>query len=150
MSNSDQITYIANVITIAYADGKVTGEEQNAIAWVRQKNGLSEDDLQAAIRLVQAGDYDITPVGRYSDTIRNLEDMLLVSLIDGDLSDKEKKAMLAFAKAIKLSQEQIKIIVTETKKIVKEITAETKCDACGVTLPPESRFCTECGQKIST
>jgi len=150
VSNSDQITYLANVITISQADGKVTGKEQNAIAFVCQKNGLSEEDAQAAIRLVQAGDYNITPVGCYSDKIRNLEDMLLVSLIDGDLSDKEKKAMLAFAKAIKLSQEQIKIIVSETKKIVKKIAAETECDACGVTLPAGSRFCTECGQKIQT
>ena len=148
MSNSDQITYIANVIAISQADGKVTDKEQGAVAFVRQKNGLSEEDTQAAIRLVQAGDYNITPVGRYSDTIRNLEDMLLVSLIDGDLSDKEKKAMLAFAKVLKLSQEQINVIVSETKKFVRLISAETKCDACGITLPAGSRFCAECGQKI--
>jgi len=150
VSNSDQITYIANVIAIAQADGKVTGKEQSAIAFVRQKNGLSEDDVQAAISLTQSGDYKITPVGRFSDAIRNLEDMLLVSLIDGDLADEEKKAMLAFAKAIKLSQKQIKVIVSETKKFVREMTAETKCNACGVTLPAGSRFCTECGQKIQT
>ncbi len=148
MSSSDQITYIANVIAIAQADGKVTSEEQSAVAFVRQKNGASEDDVQAAIRLVQAGDYNITPVGRYSDTIRNLEDMLLVSLIDGDLADEEKKAMLAFAKTIKLSQEQINTIVAETKKFVREMTVATRCNACGVTLPAGSKFCTECGQKI--
>lgn len=150
MSNSDQITYIANVIAISQADGKVTDKEQGAVAFVRQKNGLSEENTQAAIRLVQAGDYNITPVGRYSDTIRNLEDMLLVSLIDGDLANKEKKAMLAFAKAVNLSQEQINTIVSETKKFVREMTAETKCNACGVSLPAGSRFCTECGQKIQT
>jgi uncharacterized tellurite resistance protein B-like protein len=150
MSHSDQITYIANVIAISQADGKVTEKEQNAIAFVCQKNGLSEDDAQTATHLVQAGDYNITPVGRYSDTIRNLEDMLLVSLIDGDLANKEKKAMLAFAKVVKLSQEQINTIVSETKKFVRAMTAETKCNACGVSLPAGSKFCTECGQKIQT
>ncbi len=150
MSDSHQIIYIANVIALAQADGKVTGEEQSAIAYVCQKNGLSEADVQAATRLVQAGDYNIAPVGRFSDTIRNLEDMLLVALIDGDLADKEKKAMLAFAKAVKLSQEQINVIVSETRKFVREMTAETECNACGVTLPAGSRFCTECGQKIQT
>ncbi len=150
MNNSDQITYIANVIAISQADGKVTEEEQSVVAYVCQKNGLSEDDTQAAIRQVQAGDYNITPVGRFSDTIRNLEDMLLVSLVDGDLADKEKKAMLAFAKAIKLSQEQINRILSETKKFVRVMTAETKCNACGVSLPTGSRFCTECGQKIKS
>ena len=150
MNNSDQITYIANVIAIAQADGKVTDKEQGAIAFVYQKNGLSEDDAQAAIRLVQAGDYNIAPVGRYSETIRNLEDMLLVSLIDGDLADEEKKAVLTFAKAVKLSQEQINIILAETKKFVRAMTAETKCNACGVSLPAGSKFCTECGQKIKS
>jgi rRNA maturation endonuclease Nob1 len=76
--------------------------------------------------------------------------MLLVSLIDGDLANKEKKAMLAFAKVVKLSQEQINTIVSETKKFVRAMTAETKCNACGVSLPAGSKFCTECGQKIQT
>ena len=150
MSNSDQITYIANVFAIAQADSKVTEKEQSAIALVCQKNGLSEGDAQAATHLVQAGDYSITPVGRFSNTIRNLEDMLLVAMIDGDLANEEKKAMLAFAKAVKLSQGQINTIVAETKKFVRAMTAEIKCSTCGVTLPAGSRFCTECGQKIKS
>lgn len=150
MSNADQITYIANVVAIAEADGQMAEQEQNALAFVRQKNGLSEADAQAALRLVQAGDYKITPVGCYSDKIRNLEDMLLVSLIDGDLSSREKRMMLAFAKALKLSQDQINMILAETKQCVSRITTELKCDACGVTLPAGSKFCTECGQKVLT
>jgi len=148
MSNSDQITYLANVVSISEADGEVTDKEEEVIAFVRQKNGISEDDAKAAVAKAMDADYQITPVGRYSDKIRNLEDMLLASLIDGELSNPEKKAMLAFAKALKLSQEQINIILAETKQFVRQATAEKRCGACGVTLPAGSRFCTECGQEV--
>ena len=114
------------------------------------------EDIQAkysylpaeALKLVAEGGHSMTPVGRFSDKIRNLEDMLLVALIDGDLTPTEKKEMLAFVKKINLTKDQVKSILAETKLKISLRQTSSNCIQCGTSLAPECNFCTCCGQKI--
>ena len=67
------------------------------------------------MKAVETGDYHATPVGRFSDKVRNLEDMILIALSDGRLPDSEKEQIRAFAKAINVNQDQINEMVSESK-----------------------------------
>ena len=142
------VTYLANIIKIAQMDGKLDPREQDAIGDICRRLGAEENDLAEAIKKVAQGKHPMTPVGRFSDKIRNLEDMLFVAMADGELSKPEKDEMLAFVKKISITQDQIKIILTETKLKINLRQATLKCVQCGVTLTPDSKFCTSCGTKV--
>ena len=149
MTREEILTYLANVAMISAVDGQLSPLEAKAIEDVRQEIDASKNDLNAALQAVARGDYQIRPVGRLSEKVRNLEDMVFVSLADGDLSKAEKPEILSFAKAIKINQNQLTQILSETKNRLKTNTSETKCSSCGKGIPPESKFCPLCGASIT-
>ena len=149
MTHEEILTYLANVAMISAVDGQLSPLEAKAIETVRQEIDASKNDLNAALQAVAQGDYQIIPVGRFSEKVRNLEDMVFVSLVDGDLSKAEKPEILSFAKAIKINQNQLTQILSETKNRFKTNTSETRCPCCGKGIPPESKFCPLCGAGIT-
>ena len=149
MINTDLvITYLANIVKIAQLDGKLHPGEQDAIGKICKDLQAEENHLAQALKKVAEEGHQMTPVGRFSDKIRNLEDMLLVAMIDGELAPPEKKEMLAFVKQVNLTQNQIKAIMTETKLKISLRQTTLNCSKCGVVLPPDAKFCTSCGQKV--
>ena len=149
MTREEILTYLANVAMISAVDGQLSPLEAKAIEAVRQEIDASKNDLNAALQAVARGDYQIRPAGRLSEKIRNLEDMVFVSLADGDLSKAEKPEILSFAKAIKINQNQLTQILSEAKNRLKTNTSETRCPTCGKGIPPESKFCPLCGASIT-
>jgi len=144
------VTYLANIIKITQMDGKMHPKEQEALGKVFERLQVDQNAMEAAVKEVARGRYIIMPVGRFSDKIRNLEDMLYVALVDGELSSSEKDEMLAFVKKIGLTNEQVKTILTETKiKIDLQMVAH-ECSRCGTTLAADAKFCTACGTKVGS
>ena len=76
-------------------------------------------DLKQAVSFIEKGDRRITPTGRFSDRVRNLEDMIFIALADGRMPETEKELILPFAQEIKISQTQLKEIVSEAKRRVE-------------------------------
>lgn len=149
MITEDQvITYLANIIKISQLDGKLDSGEQAAIEQICERLKAEENQLQEAIKKVAEGRHTMMPVGRLSDKIRNLEDMLYVAMSDGELTASEKAEMLAYVKKINISQNQIKIVLNETKTKIELQKIKLTCTACDNPLSPESKFCTECGAKV--
>jgi len=148
MTNEEKIKYIANVALISAVDGKVSPLEAKAIENIRQEIGATESDLHKALTTVAQGSYQLSPVGRFSDKVRNLEDMVFVSLADGDFAKSEKSEVLSFAKSIKVTQDQLTEILSAAKQRVKLQTTTMQCDACSQEIPSNSKFCPKCGVKL--
>lgn len=148
MTDEDKIKYIANVAWISAVDGKVSPLEAKAIEDIRQEIGATESDLHKALTAVAQGSYQLSPVGRFSDNVRNLEDMIFVSLADGDFAKSEKAEVLSFAKSIKVTQDQLSEIVSASKQRLKTQKTTMLCDACGQEIPSNSKFCPKCGVKL--
>ncbi|ACL02210.1 hypothetical protein Dalk_0503 [Desulfatibacillum aliphaticivorans] len=146
MNENDVVACLANVLMIAGSDNKFTLQEQEIVEWVRLELGADDALLEQAVALVHGGNYQITPAGRFSDQVRNLEDMLLVSMADNTLAAEEKKEILHFAQQLKLTQDQINRMLAQTKALLKGV--GRRCNACGTSLDPSDNFCTECGAKI--
>ena len=150
MNSEDKVVYLGNVIFISAADGKLSDIEGKVIEGVRQNIGASETDLKNALSIVGHGKHRLTPIGRFSDKVRNLEDMVFTSLADGNLSEEEKPELLSFAKAIGINQDQLKNILSEAKVRVEAEIATEKCPDCKKDIPPESNFCPGCGASVES
>lgn len=147
MAKEDIITYLANIVSSSRADGKINPLEEKALEEMCEGIGARRDDLEKAVKAVGQGHYKPTPVGRFSERVRNLEDMIYISVSDGQLPPIQKKIILSFAKKIKINQEQINEILSESKRRIKLQRGEMNCSSCGKEIPPGSKFCPYCGFK---
>ena len=148
MNKEDMVPYLANVALISVADGGFNPNEAKAIDSIRKQIGAGQQELHEALNIVAQGGHKLRPVGRFSNKIRNLEDMIFVSLVDGNLDKKQKPEILSFAKAIKISQTQLTQLLSEAKLRVKPQSGPIKCPSCSKEIPSESKFCPFCGGKI--
>lgn len=148
MKETELIRYLANLIMVAMADGFVSKEEKTAIKRICKEINAKKTDFEESKRLTEKADYQVTPVGRYSERIRNLEDMLFVALSDNDLSDPEKRVILPFAKAIGAKQEQINTILSESITRFRTYKSTIICPGCGYERPSDWKFCAECGTSV--
>ncbi len=145
MADEDIVTYLANIVLASRADRKVNPLEEKAMEYMCQGIGARHGDLDKAIKAVEAGNHKPTPVGRFSDKVRNLEDMIYISVSDGQLPASQKKIILSFGKEINVNQEQINGILDESKRRIKLQRGEMMCVSCGKKIPPTSKYCPFCG-----
>lgn len=143
-------SYLANVITIANADNEIKSNEMDVIGNIGEKLGADETIIQSAMKMAAGDRFRMIPVGRFSDKVRNLEDIMLTAMIDGELSESEKKVVVSFAKQIKISRDQLKIIAAETKLKINLRNSPPLCPDCGCQCTPEDKFCTACGCRLVT
>jgi uncharacterized tellurite resistance protein B-like protein len=148
MISKEIISYLANLIMIASADGVIDNKEEIAIDRICNEISAKRTDVEEASKVTKKADYQVTPVGRYSERIRNLEDMIFVALSDNDLSDPEKSVILSFAKAIGAKQEQINTILRESITRFRTYNATIICSGCGYEIPSDWKFCAECGTSV--
>ncbi|MGD8983648.1 MAG: zinc ribbon domain-containing protein [Desulfobacteraceae bacterium] len=148
MTKEEKLLYLSNVVFIAGTDQIISDAEAKAIEIVRQQIGASEGDLKKALHTVSHGNHRLTPFGRFSDKVRNLEDMILVAISDGEISKSEKPEILTFAKTVKISQDQITEILSEAKLRMKSQKTTLTCTSCEKEIPPDSIFCSECGHRV--
>jgi uncharacterized tellurite resistance protein B-like protein len=148
MTGKELVRYLANLIMVAKADGSMREEEQEVIVWAFEEIHARETDFEEANTITENGGYQATPVGRYSERIRNLEDMIFVALSDSALSDPEKKLIRSFARAIGAKREQIDTIVSEAIARFRTYKATMTCPNCRYEIPAAWRFCSECGTAV--
>lgn len=148
MNQDEKTVYLANIIHIAGVDGKVEPQEAMAIEKVCPEIGAAKEELEKALQMAAGGNHNIKPIGRFSDMVRNLEDMMFVSLVDGEFSKAEKPEIISFAKAIKVSQDQINNMLKEAKERCQGSNNPCACSSCSKEVPADSTFCPFCGGKI--
>jgi len=148
MEADEAVIYLANILAIARANNLLSPKEESEIERIRSEIKARKKDLKDAEKLASEPDYQLTPIGRYSDRVRNIEDMLLVAMSDGELADSEKRHLTRFAKQIGITQEQIRMLLSETKGRLQSTSATLPCPGCGKKIPASAKFCPECGAVI--
>jgi len=104
--------------------------------------------LKKADALAQSEGFIPTAVGSFSSRIANLEDMMLVSLIDGALDQAEKSAVLMFAKKVGVTNDQLQQILSEVKASLASSSAMRACPKCSAKVQRDAKFCPECGGSL--
>ena len=74
--------------------------------------------------------------------------MILVSLADGVLEQAEKPVVLAFAKKVGITNEQLQIVLGEVRATLKSAEATRACPGCSASVPRDAKFCPECGGSL--
>lgn len=144
----EKIIYLANIIAIARADGSISPLEVEAIEKAQKNIKARKTELKKAYKMAESNDFEINPLGHWSDKVNNLEDMIFVSAVDGLIDNKEKPSILKFAKQIKINQEQIRFILDDVTQEISSTSNEISCPKCKKIIKQASKFCSECGAVI--
>jgi hypothetical protein len=144
---SEPIPFLANIVIVSHANGKLSASELGQLESIRAEFKFKKGDFNAAVRLVQQGNHEMTPVGSFADQVRNLELILRVAYADDDLNDAEASLVNDFCKAIGVYQDQL-------EKLRGEVLASLKqhgkvCPSCGACADAEARFCPRCGVSLT-
>ena len=115
MTKDEQVQYLANIFHVARADGRVSTVEDSMVEELAKGINAGYLETRNALDLSMEKDFTFTFPKRFSDRIRNLEDMLFVAYGESGLDDMEKKVIVNYAKQIGITQSQIDIIRKETK-----------------------------------
>jgi len=143
---SDPVPFMANIALVAHADGKLSPNELGQLEAIRQELKLKKSDFNAAIKLVERGDYQPTPVGTFADQVKNLEAILRVAYADDDLDKDEAKIIRAFCKTIGVTQEQLNRLCREVLATLKQ--QGKVCPKCGADNGADAAFCPKCGTNL--
>ena len=106
LSESDQVRYLANIVFLANADGSFSAEKAAALEAIRLAIGAKKGIYDKATKRALGRDFQLEKVDGFSGQVSNLADMLYVSIIDGELSESERKIIRAFSREIDLTEEQ--------------------------------------------
>ena len=148
MHPDDIAQYLANVMFVAGADGLLTPAEESALSNIAAEIGAKKRDIQnARARAIDRG-FRPQPRGRYSQQIGNLEDMIFLALADGAVQDAETSAIVAFAREIGATQEEIDRVTAEAATRAKAQAGGLACPKCGAQSQPGAKFCAGCGAAI--
>ena len=138
------VFYLANIIKMSQTDGKLNPKAQAALKEVCKRLMVDNKTLKAAAGAVSGGGHVLMPVGRFSDKVRNLEDMLYVALVDGEFSEAEREEIQGFVEKIDVTEQQVQTILMETKIKLDLQMVATECSQCGTNLPPGVKVCPVC------
>jgi len=143
---TEPIPFLANIALVAYADGILSASELGQLELIRKEYGIKKGDFSAAIKLVESGNYKLTPVGSFADQVKNLELILRVALADSDLDTKEDEMITGFCTAIGIHSEQMDRLRADVIASLKQI--GKLCPSCGTENSVESLFCAKCGTNL--
>ena len=150
LTNDQIITCLSNIIYMARLDGKITSSESQGIEEIQKRFGTKKSDFNKASQIAEQSDFKIKLVGHYSDKIKNLEDIVYVSLIDGELNENEKAILIEATNELKISSEQIDIIINDVRNYLDSQINSKVCANCNSNIDANAKFCPVCGTPIST
>jgi len=148
MTEEERIVYLSNLVHVAGADEAVSRREGEVIERVREEMGAGREEMARALQAVTQGEHTVRPVGRFSEKVRNLEDMILVAVCDDRFTGEEKPEVVAFAKDVGVTQAQLNVILAEARERSHCQEEVGVCPSCGKEIPPGSRFCPGCGADL--
>jgi len=149
LNEQDKISYLANVLLVAFADKALSTRESAALEEIRKGIDGKKGQLTSAQKAVEGGSYAFTRAGSFADQVRNLEDILFVALADSDLASRESELVSNFSQLIGVYQDQLDKIIADTSRRCDSASHTVTCPACSATAPAQARFCPGCGQALS-
>ncbi len=116
MNEEEKVKYLANIYHLLITDGGVDHLEERVFDEIRRDLRAGYFETQKAKEFAQQQRYQVELVGRWSDRIANLEDMLFAAYCNGVFERTEKKALQQYAKQLGINQTQFDMIKQETKR----------------------------------
>lgn len=148
MNDEEKITYLANLLVVARADQRISPDEMQVVIDAQKRIGATKTLLSKAQNVAEGPQYIPTPVGQFSAKIANLEDMLLVSLVEGTLDQTEKPIVLEFARKVGITNDQLQIVFAQCKAAITLSSGNRACSNCTAVVVGSAKFCPFCGNSL--
>lgn len=118
MNRDEKIDYLVNIYAAAAVDGSVERIEERVYEEVGKGIGAGYYERTVAKEKVAKSSSELpAPLAvRWSEQIRNLEDMLFLAYCDGTLDPAEKKYIINYANSLNINQAQLAAIRDEAKQ----------------------------------
>jgi tellurite resistance protein len=110
MRKEEAVSYLANIYAIVEADGISDRIEQSVFEEIAQEIGAGYFERKRAMDKSKSDKLPAALKLRWSDQIRNLEDMLFVAHCDGTPDPTEKPAIISYANFLNISRNQLSVI----------------------------------------
>src|SRR5947207_7931980 len=81
LSQEDQVSYLANAIFVAQADGTASPKAAAALEEIRASIGAKKSTYDLARKRALSGAYSLTKIANFAAQVSNLADMLHVCAI---------------------------------------------------------------------
>jgi hypothetical protein len=116
------IIHLANVLMIAEADGGLTDPEAAALREIMHRIGADAGDLAAAREwMARHSPYHLQEVQNSADSMKMIEDMVFMSLADGQVSRNESLPLEAFLSSLGFVQADMDMIVHRVRTRLRNI-----------------------------
>lgn len=116
MNEEEQIRYLTNIYLVVASDGEVDGDEERLFDSISRDIRAGYGERRKAKELAESGVVQTHVSDRWSDRIRNLEDMMFAAYCNGEIDPAEKRLVVQYAKQLGIDQEQLNQIKQETKR----------------------------------
>ncbi len=121
MNKEETVRYLSNVYLIVLADGVVERIEERVFEEISREIHADYFERKQAMEMAKTEGLQTDVASRWSDRIRNLEDMLFAAYCNGVLDPAEKKVVLEYASALGIEQRQVDTIRQEAKRRYAEM-----------------------------
>ena len=116
MDKQQAVDYLVNIYAVLASDGDVERSESRVFEVIAKEIGAGFFERKKAIEAYEETKATATLSGRWSDKVRNLEDMLFAAYCNGALAPDEKAIVVAQARVLGIEKEQLAVIKTEAKQ----------------------------------
>ena len=111
--SSSSIQHLRNLIVMAFADGSLGQREVHLVADRCVELGLSESDLQSAIRFALQDDASLQLPTDPAQRETLMKDLIRVMAADGHLQETEKRLFALAAARMNLTGEKLESLISE-------------------------------------
>jgi len=122
MKKEDQVKYLANIFYLLLSDGEVETVEKRVYEGIARDIGAGYLERKAATESAESDLFHFQYVDRWSDRVRNLEDLLFAAFCNGASHPAEKRHIKSYLKPLRINQEQVNILISEAKRRYKDFT----------------------------
>lgn len=116
MNDEEKVKYLANIYHLLVADGDVDRLEERVFEEIRRELVAGYVEMRKAKEMAEKEGFQTQMVGRWSDRIANLEDMLFAAYCNDVLEQAEKKTLQQHARQLDINQGQFDTIKEEAKR----------------------------------
>jgi hypothetical protein len=144
---NDPVPFLANVIAIAHADGKLSPGELAQLESMRSEIGFKRGDITKATKLVEQSGYVLSPVGSFADQVKNLECILRVAHAGSEPGEAESALIRSFCQKAGIYPDQLAKIVSHVLTSLSQ--AGRPCPSCEFLATSDAQYCPKCGTALT-
>ncbi|MEQ8243431.1 TerB family tellurite resistance protein [Fulvivirga sp.] len=112
-----KLEHFQNLVSVAYADGHFEEEEREFLEERAEELGLPAEDVARILK--NPTELDFVVPDDMDDREEQLADVVFMSMVDGDIQDKEYDLCLNIAERLELKKSDLDEVIALTRRLWK-------------------------------